>query len=383
MSRPPEDPVRQGSGGSRQRLATPLTALGRRTTMALARWTTKALLLSGGAAFLAVSLAVPAGAVESLATPAGAQALPAGGAAVPADDGLPAAEVPLGEVLQAPRTAPQVPPQTQPADTLRELRLVDGSVLIGKVVEEDESRVIFETITGVRMEVPRDRIQSMVASRGQLVDGQFWPQDPNRTRLLVLSPTGRTLPKGEGYLSAFWIFFPFVGYGVTDNFTFAAGTPVIPEVIGRVIYLAPKLRVFSRPSVDLSVGALALFATQELDEGSGGLLYGVGTFGEQDRSFSAGIGWAYTWGGDDPWISSEPLIMLGGEYRVGVRSKLLTENFFVPGESGAFLTGGMRLFGERLSVDFGIGAVVGLDSDSDGIPWFPVLNFVWNFGGGR
>jgi len=323
-----------------------------------------ALFLSGTAAFLSVSLTVPAAA-----------------AALQAEVGAPAAEVSLGEVLQALRAAPQVPPQVQPADTLMELRLVDGSVLIGKVVEEDESRVVFETITGVRMEVPRDRIRSMVPARGQLVDGHFWPQDPNRTRLLVLSPTGRTLPRGEGYLSAFWIFFPFVGYGVTDNFTFAAGTPVIPEVIGRVIYLAPKLRLFSGPNVDVSAGVLALFATQELDEGSGGILYGVGTFGEQDRSFSAGIGWAYTWGGGDPWISSEPLVMLGGEYRVGVRSKLLTENFFVPGESGAFLTGGMRLFGERLSVDFGIGAVVGFDSN--GTPWFPLLNFVWNFGGGR
>jgi len=93
------------------------------------------------------------------------------------------------------------------------------------------------------------------------------------------------------------------------------------------------------------------------------------------------VGWGYAWGGEDPWLSNDPLIMLGGEYRVGPRTKLLTENFFVPGEAGALLAGGMGFFGERLSVDFGIGALVGFDSD--GIPWFPLLNFVWNFGGGR
>jgi hypothetical protein len=278
--------------------------------------------------------------------------------------------------------AAQVPTQILPGDTLKELRLVDGSTLVGRVVAVEGDRITFETVTGVRLEVTRDQIRSLTTARGELVGGRFWQEDPNRTRLLVLSPTGRTLPKGEGYLSAFWIFFPFVGYGLTDNFTLSGGTPVLPEVIGRVIYLAPKLRVLGRDNLDVAVGALALFATEYLDEGSVGILYGVGTYGSPDRSLTAGAGWGYAWGGEDPWVSNDPIIMVGGEYRVGPRTKLLTENFFVPGESGALLTGGIRFFGERLSVDFGIGAVAGLGSES-GTPWFPVLNFVWNFGGGR
>ncbi len=270
--------------------------------------------------------------------------------------------------------------QFLPSDTLQTLRLVDGSVLVGRVVTVEGDRITFETITGVRLEVDRGQIRSLTPAHGRMVDGEFWNEDPNRTRLLAISPTGRSLPKGEGYLSAFWIIFPFVGYGVTDNLTLSGGTPVLPEVIGRVIYLAPKLRVLNREKVDVAVGVLALFATEHLDEGSVGILYGVGTFGRPDHSLTAGAGWAYAWGGEDPWVSNQPLIMLGGEHRTGARTKLLTENFFVPGESGALMTGGVRLFGERLSVDFGIGAVVGFDSD--GTPWFPLLNFVWNFGGG-
>jgi hypothetical protein len=104
-------------------------------------------------AVAAVPLAVLTVAAESLAVPAEA-------AALAANARIPPAEVPLGEVLQAPRTPSQVSPQTRPADTLREFRPVNGSVLIGKVAEEDEGRVVFETITGVRMEVPRDRINS-------------------------------------------------------------------------------------------------------------------------------------------------------------------------------------------------------------------------------
>ncbi len=285
-------------------------------------------------------------------------------------------------VAPAPLAA-QVTGQTQPSDTLQELVLVDGSILIGRVVEAAGERIVFETTSGLRVELTRDRVRSLRPARGRVVGGEFWPEDPNQTRLLVVSPTGRTLPKGQGYLSAFWVVFPFVGYGVTDDFTVAAGTPIVPEVIGRVFYLAPKVRVLEREKLDVALGVLAFFATEELDEGSVGLLYGVGTFGDSDRSLTAGAGWAYAWGGDDPQVSNDPLIVVGGENRVGRRTKLVTENFFVPGESGAFLTGGVRFFGERLSVDFGIGVLAGLGDDDDDTPWLPLLNFVYNFGGDR
>jgi hypothetical protein len=274
----------------------------------------------------------------------------------------------------------QQPAAAVATDTIYEVRLADGSTFFGRVVTADDERVVFETSAGVRIEVARAQIRSMNAALGRMVDGQFWREDPNQTRLLLLSPTGRTLRQGEGYFSSFWIFFPFVGYGVTDNITIAGGTPLIPEVIGRVIYLAPKVRVLSRPGSDFSVGALAGFATTDIDFGSAGILYGVGTFGSPDQSITAGAGWGYVLGGGTAEIANQPIIMLGGELRMSTRTKLLTENFVVPGESGALLTGGVRFFGERLSADFGMGSLLGLEG---GIPWFPVLNFVYNFGPGR
>jgi len=268
-------------------------------------------------------------------------------------------------------------PAAEAADTLVELRLVDGSRFVGRVVAETAERITFETTGGVRLEVERARIRSLSPLRGRMVDGDFWREDPNRTRLLLVSPTARTLPRGEGYLSAFWVVFPFVGYGVTDNFTVAAGTPLIPEVIGRVLYVAPKVRVVSQPAMDLAVGGLAFFATEAVEEGSVGIAYGVGTFGDADRSLTAGAGWGWALGGDDAWLSSDPLVMLGGELRVSPSIKLLTENFFVFGESGALLSGGVRFIGERLSVDFGLAGLAGFGDD---LPWLPVLNFVYNFG---
>lgn len=274
--------------------------------------------------------------------------------------------------------AAQIPEPPVVDDTLLRVRLADGTTLFARVVGVDGDRVTLETVGGDRLEVAADRIRSMTPARGKVVDGEFWAEDPNRTRLLVLAPTGRTLDRGEGYLSSFWIFLPFVSYGVTDHITLSGGTPLLPEVIGRVVYLAPKVRVHRRPGVDLAVGSLAFFATEAVDEGSIGLLYGVGTFGNPDRSLSAGAGWGFALGGGDARVSNDPVVLLGGEFRVARNVKLLTENYFVPGESEGILSAGVRLFGERLSVDFGVGTLTGVSPG-----WLPVLNFVYNFGDRR
>lgn len=277
--------------------------------------------------------------------------------------------------LQA-EAAPFPDDLVQPPDTLYELTLHDGSTFVGRVVAETADAITFETTGGLRLDVERARVRSLQRVEGRVVDGTFWRADPNRTRLLIVSPTGRTIPQGEGYISAFWVVFPFVAYGVTDAFTIAAGTPILPEIIGRAIYVAPKLRVVHTPNMNLAVGAIAGFLTEHIDQGSIGILYGVGTFGDGDRAITTGAGWGFALTDDDAMISNDPLIMLGGEYRVGRTVKLLTENFFLPADGRGLISGGVRFFGERLSVDFGIMAPVGEGGGS----WLPALNFVYNFG---
>lgn len=263
------------------------------------------------------------------------------------------------------------------SEVVQRVVLVDGTVFHARVVSVDTDRVVLRTVGGDRVEVSLDRIRSISPARGTLVGDAFWKDDPNRTRLLVLAPTGRTLDQGEGYVSSFWVFLPFVSYGITDRVTLSGGTPLLPGVVGRVIYLAPKVGVYHREGVDLAIGSLTFFSTEEVNEGSVGLLYGVGSFGDAHRSLSAGAGWAFALGGRESWIGDEPVLLLGGEYRVSHNLKLLTENYLVPGGEGIF-SGGIRIFGERLSVDFGIATVTG-----PGWNWLPVLNFVYNFGGAR
>jgi hypothetical protein len=270
-------------------------------------------------------------------------------------------------------------PDLQPGETMWEIRLADGTVVVGVVVEATSERVTLETPAGTRVIVARAQIRAARVAEGRVVDGAYWFEDPNHTRLLLISPTGRSLARGEGYVSAFWVVFPFVAYGVTDRFTIAGGTPIFPGAIGRVIYLAPKYRVFSQPGLDVSVGAISFFLTEEASSGTAGIGYAVGTFGSSDRSVTAGAGWAYAVGEGESWASNRPAIMFGGDTRIARTVKLVTENFVVPGESGTLLSGGVRLFGERIAVDLGLSGSLG-----DGeFSWFPAGNFVYNFGGRR
>jgi len=260
-----------------------------------------------------------------------------------------------------------------PGDTIYEFILRDGSRVYGRVVSEDAERVVVQSTAGARVEIPRAQIERRRVAAGTARDGQFWGEDPNLSRLFFTS-TARPLPKGEGYVSSFMLFFPFVAYGVTDRFTMAGGTPIIPEAIGRVFYLAPKYTVSQRERASYAVGALGFFSSRQ--EGSAGVLYGSGTWGTTDNAVTAGAGWGYASDGSTVDLSSKPVLVLGLERRVGRRTKLVSENWFAAGSSARFVSGGVRFIGDRISADLGLGTF------GEGGCCVPLVNFVWNFGGG-
>jgi hypothetical protein len=266
-------------------------------------------------------------------------------------------------------------------DSLQQLRLGDGSRHVGRVVEMQQDRIIFETIAGVRIEANR-AFARLTHVRGRIVEGEFWPEDRNSTRLFF-APTGRTLPTGEGYAGAF-VFLPFVAVGVTNDLTLAGGIPPAGSLDQVPIWIAPKLRVVNTPRTQVSAGLFAvhLAGEENWDWETGnttrsssqavGIVYGVGTFGDMDNALHAGAGVAFE---TNEGFGSVPL-MVGGEMRVSRRNKLITENWFLPGD-GAALSGGVRMMGDRWTTDLGLAAFVG----GGEIPYLPVVSFSYNFGG--
>jgi hypothetical protein len=275
--------------------------------------------------------------------------------------------------------APAHAQDAAPRDTVQEIELADGSRVLGRVVEESGTRIVIETVGGVRMELERAQVVSTRPVAGRVVNGTLWPEDPHASRLFF-GPTARAIPRGEGYFGVYELFFPFVSFGLTDRFTISAGTPIIPDAIGEIFYLAPKYEVVRTRGASAAVGVLALFATQDAFDGTAGLLYGVGTFGGPDGALTVGATVPFYAASGESDVGNEPAFMVGGEARLSRRTKFLTENYFVPGESGVLVSGGIRFFGERLSADFGLGALV---EGGDAGCCLPLVNFVYTFGGGR
>lgn len=264
--------------------------------------------------------------------------------------------------------AAQEPATPVVADTVVEVVLGDGTALVGRVVEVEGSTVVLETLGGSRITLERSSIASITFARGRVVGRDYWRPDKSDTRLYFAS-TGRTLPRGEGYVGTYLVVLPFVGYGITDRFTLAAGAPVLFGSL-QPVYVAPKFQVIRTDAARVSVGTLAFLSDGEV----GGVAYAIATLGSRDVALHLGGGFGYV--GDD--LQSEPVAMIGAEARVSPRVKLLTENYMVPDDdSGVVFSFGLRLIGERLSTDIGVAGVAGDDTGC----CLPLINFSYAFGG--
>lgn len=252
--------------------------------------------------------------------------------------------------------------QVSDSTPLREIRLSGGSVVYGRIVEEgDTIRLLLAS--GDVLSVPRARVLSSKLARGRIKNGEFWRDDPNRTRLFF-GPTARGIRKGEGYFAAYELIMPFLGIAVTDDLVLAGGTPLFGGMDERPFWLAPKLRIASGGRTDVALGAL-VFA---VDDESAGVLYGVATRGSPDASVSLGIGYGFA----DGDLADHPALMGGFDVRMSRGTKLISENYLFPGGTG-LISFGPRFFGEKLSADLGVGIAFANGESAS----FPIVNFVW------
>lgn len=275
--------------------------------------------------------------------------------------------------MPLPVPQPAVSVEIPPPDVTQELRLRDGSRLYGRVTALDSDRIIFRTVTGVEITITRADIASLVITAGRVVGGEFWPRDDNTTRLFF-APTGRSLPKGQGYVGVFEFLMPFVQVGLTDRISVGAGTPLIFGIEGgRPFWVTPKVQLLDRRHTKLAAGLLHFLNSGT--DGDFGIAYGVATIGNGDSAATFGVGYAYARdAGDDHGDGRAVVAMVGGERRVSRRVKFMTENYVWEG-GGGLLSAGVRFLGERLSADLGL--VVPLNAEE--FVAFPVVNFVWVF----
>jgi len=283
----------------------------------------------------------------------------------------------VATMASATRLIAQETPDPARIDSMRThiLRTRDGSSLVGRLVSMTADSVRFES-NGTLFALARADVTEIRALiRGEMTNGRYRFRDPNRTRLFF-APTARMLNRGEGYFSDSDLLLLNVAGGVSSNFTMGGGMSIIPSTNpqNNIFYLTPKVGLVEQPSFALAAGALIGFAGFEgidAKDRSFGILYGVSSFGSSDNHLDVGAGWGYAGGR----ISGDPAIMIGGATRVSERVSLLTENYFVPSVTdNAVVSYGVRLFGEKLSVDLAFGNALGRNTTFifPGIPYVAV-----------
>lgn len=260
--------------------------------------------------------------------------------------------------------------QADSTAAVHQFELKDNSVLIGRILSEDNTTIRMKTTSGIEFTIPKDQIKSRKNITDQMVGGELWGKDPNTTRLFF-APTGRPLKKGNGYFAVYEIFFPMLAYGITDFFTLAGGITLFPGADDQLFYVAPKIAFIRTEKFDLSAGVL--YGNTIRGSGGGGIAYGVGTYGTDRNAFTLGLGYGFS--GSD--FAENPVILLGGDTQISRRFKLITENWIILRDNIVFYSFGVRFFGESLAADFGF---FGVNRETSGFPFFPWLGFAYNFG---
>ena len=250
-----------------------------------------------------------------------------------------------------------------------EIELRDGSRFVGTIVSENELEIVLVTASGTEVRIAKNQVVLRREVAGRLRDGAFARFDPNATRMFF-APTGRSLNQGSGYLTAYYVFFGFAAYGVSDAFTVAGGTFWLPSLAGELVYFAPKATLYQKGSNAFSLGVLVGLAEGE----SAGVMYGVYTRGRPDAAVTAGLGFGFA----DGDVAADPVLVLGGEKSIARRTKIVAESYFLPTVGGgAVVLGGLRFFGDRIAADLGLLSGFGSEVDLPAIPW---VGFAYNFG---
>ena len=259
-------------------------------------------------------------------------------------------------------------PAAPPVDTVAvvALHLSDGSELTGRVVAADDTSLTLLTFAGARVTVPRRSIVSWRPQSGRVTAKGFQRSDPNTSRLFF-APTARTLPQGSGYFTDYYVVFPSVGVGISDRVMVSGGFSIVPGS-DQAVYVAGKVGVVRQPAAAVAFGAFWATVPNE-SQASLGMVYAVTTLGSEDHAVTLMAGVPFVT--DD--VATQPLFIIGGETRIGGGTKLMAEVWKLPEENDVPALFGVRWFGSRLAVGFGL--VYVFPNSIDGWPFIPWVDF--------
>ena len=287
------------------------------------------------------------------------------------------------------------------ADATRmEVVLDDGQVLQGLVEKEADGSVLLTLGSGSTLRFPAVIVREVrpiatkplplpAAAPGAAINRPStdpnapWDPDPNKSRYLY-APSAFALGQGRGYVSQKELILTEAAIGVTDWWDIQAGTsiPFLFVQDGANALVGTKVSFRVAKDVHIALGGQTLF----VGEGAVGLGFGTITYGTPDRHISlsgGGVGGAFN--GTLETVGTV-LLAVSGNYRIGPRTALVSENWFLiggdiqPAGGDVFVVPSLavRMFGPAFATDLGLVPIIVPDSEVTVIP-IPWVGFTWNY----
>lgn len=261
--------------------------------------------------------------------------------------------------------------------------LSDGQTLLGHVTRNPDGSVLLVLADGRELLLPAEVVAQVAEPSDARGPATRWGPDPNRSRYLY-SPTAFNLGQGRGYLAQRALVLTSAAVGVTDGLDLEVGS-VLPLLFTESPVAVVGLKG-TVPVVDkLRVGAGAQALVVPIDDLQLlGFTFGTVTYGDQDDHVSLAGGPALDFRTGEVGVG---VLTLSGNHRLGPKSALITENWFVwfpegegPWGGPLFVvpSGGVRLFGPSFAVDLALVPVVTGESELPVLP-LPWVSVAWNW----
>ncbi len=244
------------------------------------------------------------------------------------------------------------------------LKLENGKTIKGVVLEETEEVILVKTEDGLEEKIP----QSSISERADYPLNEY--EDLNEDRLFI-TPTGRNLKSGHVYFAVYELFFPYVGYGLTDYFSISGGVSLIPGIGQQIFFFSPKLTPVRAGDFSGSIGILIAGINLE---SLGTLIYGATTYGTKKFSVTFTLGTPIV----ERSSAEFPIFMLGAEFRLSNHSKLISEWIYPFFTDWGMLSFGIRVFSKNYAGEFGL-YYPGSKYSVDDFPFIPWLSLIYNF----
>ena len=225
------------------------------------------------------------------------------------------------------------------------VKMNNGDEYTGNIIKQDSKVIVLKTENG---EI------NLISSNVKTIEdytyvGKYRFANPHDTRYFF-GPTAIPIKKKKGYYQNVLLTTNFINYGIHENFSIGGGFEFFTTIFGQPIwFLTPKAGFKIQENLYVGGGfIMAGFAA----EGTATLAYGAITLGSSETNVSFGAGYGLA-GGE---MTNYPALMFSGTHRVSNNVAILSENYFIPGDSESIYFGihGFRILAKDNAFDIGL-----------------------------